>query len=66
MTVDRWLQAALADAEGRGRHDLTPLLPALAQATRTLRRADVVRQEPVPCHPAADVGQTLPGLHDGD
>ena len=54
MTVDRWLQAAIADAEARGRHELTPLLQTLAQATRTLRRADVLRQEPVPQNPAWD------------
>ena len=48
MTVDLWLRAAVADAEGRGRHELKPLLEALAQATRALRRADVLHQEPVP------------------
>ena len=53
MTVDGWLRAAVADAEGRGRHELKPLLEALAQATRALRRADVLRQEPVPETPAS-------------
>jgi hypothetical protein len=51
VTVNRWLQAAIADAEGRGQHELTPLLQALAQATRTLRSADVLHQEPVPQDP---------------
>ena len=66
MTVDRWLRAALADAEGRGRHELTPLLQALAQATRTLRGADVVRQEPVPQGPAAGDQPMRPAASDGE
>jgi hypothetical protein len=53
MTVDRWLQMALADAEGRGRYELTPLLRTLAQATHSLRAADVLCQEPVPQNAAA-------------
>lgn len=40
MTVDSWLQMALADAERRGLADLKPLLEALARATRALRDAD--------------------------
>ena len=39
MTVDRWLEAARADAERRGMPELKPLIEALAQATRVLRRA---------------------------
>jgi hypothetical protein len=39
MTVESWLQAALADAERRGLPDLKPLLEALARATSTLREA---------------------------
>jgi hypothetical protein len=39
MTVDRWLEASLADAERRGLPELKPLLEALAQATRLLRAA---------------------------
>ena len=66
MTVDRWLQAALADAEGRGWHELTPLLKALAQATQTLRGADVLRQEPVPQNPAARGVPIRPVEADGD
>jgi hypothetical protein len=40
MTIDAWLEAAIADAERRGLADLKPLLVALAEATRALRRAD--------------------------
>jgi hypothetical protein len=40
MSVERWLAAAVADAERRGLQDLTPLLEGLAQATITLRAAD--------------------------
>jgi hypothetical protein len=40
MTIDSWLQAALADAERRGLPDLEPLLETLAGATRVLRGAD--------------------------
>ena len=32
MTIDAWLQAAIADAERRGLADLKPLLEALARA----------------------------------
>ena len=40
MTIDAWLQAALADADRRGLLELKPLLEALAQSTRGLRAAD--------------------------
>src|SRR2546422_180613 len=40
MTIDQWLQAALADADRRGLPALKPLLEALARATRALRAAD--------------------------
>jgi len=40
MTVQSWLEAALADAEARGLADLRPLLRSLAEATALLRRAD--------------------------
>ena len=40
MTVDSWLQAAIADAERRALPDLKPLLEALARATALLRAAD--------------------------
>jgi hypothetical protein len=66
MTIDRWLRAAMADAEARGRHELTPLLQTLAQATRTLRRADVVRQEPVPRNRSGDDAPLRPAASDGD
>ena len=65
MTVDRWLQAAIADAEARGRHDLTRLLQTLAQTTRTLRHADVLRQEPVPRNASAGDAPMRPAGADG-
>ena len=40
MTIDQWLQAALADADRRGLPALKPLLEALARATRALCAAD--------------------------
>jgi hypothetical protein len=40
MTIDDWLRAAIADAERRGLPELTPILEALARATRALRGAD--------------------------
>ncbi len=40
MTVDAWLQAAIADAERRGLPELKALLENLARATRALRAAD--------------------------
>jgi hypothetical protein len=40
MTIDRWLQSAIADAERRALPDLKPMLEALARATKLLRDAD--------------------------
>ena len=40
MTIESWLQAAIADAEKRGLPELKPILETLARATRTLRSAD--------------------------
>lgn len=40
MTLDAWLEAAVADAERRGIPELKPLLETLARATKTLRSAD--------------------------
>jgi hypothetical protein len=41
MTIDRWLESALADADRRGLPALRPLLEGLARATRALREADL-------------------------
>jgi hypothetical protein len=41
MTVESWLQAAIADAERRGLPELKPLLEALARATAALRAANL-------------------------
>lgn len=40
MTVDAWLQSAIADAEQRGLPELKPLLETLARTTAALRRTD--------------------------
>ena len=40
MTIDTWLQNAIADAERRGLPELKPLLETLAKATSALRAAD--------------------------
>ena len=39
-SVDRWLHAAVDDADRRGLPELRPLLEGLAQATIALRAAD--------------------------
>jgi hypothetical protein len=39
MTVERWLENAVLDAERRGLPELKPLLEGLAQATALLRAA---------------------------
>lgn len=40
MTLEAWLESALADAARRHLPELKALLEALARATRTLRAAD--------------------------
>jgi hypothetical protein len=45
MTLEAWVTNAIADAERRGLPELRPLIEALAQATRALRAADLIRQE---------------------
>jgi hypothetical protein len=40
MTIESWLQTAIADAERRALPDLKPQLEALARATKLLRDAD--------------------------
>jgi hypothetical protein len=40
MTIDAWLQAALADADRRNLPELKPLLESLARSTQALRAAD--------------------------
>jgi hypothetical protein len=40
MTIESWLQAAIADAERRGLPELKPILENLARATKALRSAD--------------------------
>jgi hypothetical protein len=40
MTIESWLEAAIADAERLGLPELKPLLEALARSTKLLRDAD--------------------------
>jgi hypothetical protein len=40
MTIEAWLQAAIADANRRGLADVKALLEALAKSTKVLREAD--------------------------
>ena len=40
MTVETWLEWALADADRRKLPELKPLLESLARATQALRTAD--------------------------
>ena len=54
MTIDAWLDAAIADAERRGLPELKPLLEGLAQGTRSLRQADFLGSPLVePSQPAS-------------
>lgn len=56
MTVDFWLQMALADAERRGLPALKPLLEGLARSTRALRESDVNDRADV--HPSSRQGES--------
>ncbi len=40
MTIEDWLQCAVADAERRGLPELKPLLEALAKSVAAVRAAD--------------------------
>jgi len=40
MTIEEWLQDALADADRRRMPELKPILETLARATTALRAAD--------------------------
>jgi hypothetical protein len=51
-SVDRWLRAAVEDAERRGLPELRPLLEGLAQSTMALRSADWNDKVPEPREPA--------------
>jgi hypothetical protein len=63
MTIESWLQAAIADAEQRGLPALTPLLETLARATRALRAADFNDNAAVGSRPPAGGSQQAPGGH---
>ncbi len=40
MTIEAWLQGAIADAEKRGLPELKPMLETLARAAKALRAGD--------------------------
>jgi hypothetical protein len=51
--VERWLRAAVEDAERRGLHELRPLLEGLGESTVALRAADWNDTVPEPHEPGA-------------
>jgi hypothetical protein len=53
MTVENWLQNAVADAERRGLPELKPLLEALAKTVAVVRAADF-NQSPVASRQSPD------------
>jgi hypothetical protein len=48
MTLQTWLEAAVADAERRNLPELKPMLEALARSTASLRAADFVERADIP------------------
>jgi len=62
MTIDAWLQAAIADAERRGLSDLKPILETLAKSTAALRGADF-NQSPVDTRGGANSRQAADGAN---
>jgi hypothetical protein len=52
MTIDAWLQMAIADAEHHGLSALKPLLEGLARSTRALRESDLNDRADVPQSPS--------------
>ena len=52
-SLNRWLRAAVDDAERRGLPELRPLLEGLAQSTIQLRAADWNDTMPEPREPAS-------------
>ena len=56
MTIENWLQSAVADAERRGLPELKPLLEALAKTVAVVRGADF-NQSPVASRQSSDVSR---------
>jgi len=56
MTIDAWLQSALADAERRGLPELKPLLEALAKTVAVVRAADF-NQSPIASRQSSDASR---------
>jgi len=46
MTVESWLESAIADADRRGMPELKPLLESLSRALASLREADAAFGHP--------------------
>jgi hypothetical protein len=59
MTVESWLEAAVADAERRGLAPLKALLETLARSTAALRAADAELRsiDQAPNAPKSDPGR---------
>lgn len=60
MTIETWLADACADAERRGLPELKPLLAALADSTRALRKVDWENARPSDVQ-ASNAGPVSPG-----
>lgn len=50
MTIERWLELAIEDAERRGLPQLKPLLEGLAQSTKVLRATAAGGRADEPAH----------------
>jgi hypothetical protein len=58
MTIDTWLQNAIADAERRGLLELKPILETLAKAVNAVRAADF--NDGAGAHQATSTEQRIP------
>lgn len=66
MTIESWLQAAIADAERRGLPELKPILETLARATKALRAADFNDSAATSHQPPSSSYQPPATSHDDD
>ena len=62
MTIESWLQAAIADVERRGLPELKPVLEGLARTTAALRAADFNDDASGLESALRDPQSTMPGL----
>ena len=58
MTIDTWLQNAIADADRRGLPELKPILETLAKAVNAVRAADF--NDGAGAHHATSTEQRIP------